>query len=371
MSKLNSRSGPVLSKMALNRALLERQLLLRRSKISALEAIVHLVGFQAQAPNPPYYGLWTRLEGFRHEQLSELMKDRQVVRIALMRSTIHLVTAEDCIMFRPLLQSALERGLKGNFGKQLNGIDLQALTAAGRMLVEEQPRTFNELGMLLQEKWPNVDPIALGAAVRTFVPLVQVPPRGLWGESGQAAHTSSEHWLKRPLSSDATAEEMLRRYLAAFGPASVKDMQVWSGLTKLREVIELLRPSLRTFHDEQGIELFDLQDAPLPDPAAPAPPRFLGEFDNMLLSYADRSRIMSEEHRKRVFTSNGIIRAAILVDGFVSGLWRIERERDRATLVIEPFVPLSQQDSISLTEEGSRLLQFACTEIGTHHIRFA
>ena len=242
MRKLTASSESVLSKKALNRALLERQLLLRRSKLSVLEAINHLVGFQAQAPNPPYYGLWTRLEGFRQEQLTQLMIDRQVVRIALMRATIHLVTAEDCLMLRPLLQSVLERGLKGAFGKQLEGIDLQAVIAAGRMLVEQQPRTFHELGKMLQEQWPSYDPAALGAAVRTWVPLVQVPPRGLWGESGQAVHTSSEQWLHRPLSADASAEKLIRRYLAAFGPASLKDMQVWSGLTKLKEIIEELRP---------------------------------------------------------------------------------------------------------------------------------
>ena len=368
MRRLTASSESVLSKKALNRALLERQLLLRRSKLSVLEAINHLVGFQAQAPNPPYYGLWTRLEGFCQEQLTQLMIDRQVVRIALMRATIHLVTAEDCLMLRPLLQSVLERGLKGAFGKQLEGIDLQALIAAGRMLVEQQPRTFHELGKMLQEQWPSYDPAALSAAVRTWVPLVQVPPRGLWGESGQAVHTSSEQWLQRPLSADASAEKLIRRYLAAFGPASLKDMQVWSGLTKLREVIEELRPYLRTFYDEQGIELFDLQDAPLPDPAVQAPPRFLGEFDNMLLSYADRSRIMSDEHRKRIFTPNGIIRAAILIDGFACGIWRIERERNSAALVIEPFMPLSHADTIALTEEGTKLLAFAAASLRTHHV---
>ena len=236
------------------------------------------------------------------------------------------------------------------------------------MLVEQQPRTFNELGKILQEEWPNCDPAALSAAVRTWVPLVQVPPRGLWGESGQAVHTSSEHWLHRPLSEDASAGELVRRYLAAFGPASLKDMQVWSGLTKLREIVEGLRPSLRTFRDEQGIELFDLQDAPLPDPAVPAPPRFLGEFDNMLLSYADRSRIMNDEHRKRIFTPNGIIRAAILIDGFACGIWRIERERNSAALVIEPFIPLTHSDTIALTEEGTRLLAFAAEAFNTHHV---
>ncbi|MFC5652949.1 winged helix DNA-binding domain-containing protein [Paenibacillus solisilvae] len=369
MQKQAHSSGTVLSRKALNRALLERQLLLRRSKLSVQEALRHLAGFQAQAPNPPYYGLWTRLDGFRQEQLSRLMTERQVVRIALMRSTIHLVTAEDCLMLRPLLQPVLDRGLKGNYGKQLDGIDLQAVMAAGRLLVEQQPRTFHELGLLLQEQWPDRDPAALSAAVRNLVPLVQVPPRGLWGESGLASHTSAEHWLARPLSAHASVEELIRRYLAAFGPASVKDIQVWSGLTRLQGIMEVLRPSLRTFYTEHGVELFDLPDTPLPDPDEPAPPRFLSEFDNMLLSYADRSRIISEEHRKRIFTVNGIIRAAILIDGFARGLWRIEQERDSAVLVIEPFVPLSQAAAAALHEEGARLLAFAIPKIAAHHVQ--
>ncbi|MBP1990561.1 winged helix DNA-binding domain-containing protein [Paenibacillus eucommiae] len=359
----------VLGPRALGRALLERQLLLSRSNMSVLNAIDHLVGLQAQAPTPPYIGLWTRLAGFHHDDLAQLIKDRQVVRIALMRSTIHLVTASDSLALRPILQSVLDRGLKSSFGKSLAEVDTEALAAAGRALVEEQPLTFSELGNLLREQWPDREPAALAGAVRTLVPLIQVPPRGLWGCSGQASHTSAEAWLGKPISSDSSPDEMILRYLAAFGPATVKDMQVWSGLTRLREVTERLRSRLRTFRDEQGSELFDLPDAPLPDPDTPAPPRFLSEFDNMLLSYADRTRIIAEAYRPLVFTINGIIRATILVDGFVRGIWRIERQRSSATLIIEPFEPLSQQEIHALSEEGSRLLNFAADDASTHDIQ--
>ncbi|RAV15636.1 winged helix DNA-binding domain-containing protein [Paenibacillus contaminans] len=363
-------TSPVLGKRELNRALLARQLLLRRSSLSALEAIGHLAGMQAQVPNPPYFGLWTRLKDFRQEDLSQLYMEHKVVRIALMRSTIHLVTSDDCLFLRPLIQPVLERGFKGPYGRKLAGADIDAVADAGRALVEERPRTFHELGKLLHEAWPESGADALSAAVRTYVPLVQVPPRGLWGESGAAAHTSAEAWLGRPLTSDASAEELVCRYLAAFGPATVKDIQVWSGLTKLRETVDRLRPRLLTFRDERGNELFDLPDAPRPDPNTPAPPRFLGEFDNMLLSYDDRSRIIADEYRPLVFTENGIIRAAILVDGFVRGIWKIERSKSEAVLVIESFAPLTALQTAELAEEGAKLLDFAAPDAGSRDVRF-
>jgi hypothetical protein len=368
----DARHSPLLGRRAINRALLERQMLLRRAKLSVPEALEHLVGLQAQAPNPPYYGLWTRLEAFNQDHLAQLIKSRQVVRIALMRSTIHLVTARDCLTLRPMVQSVHERGMKGNHSKYLTGIDMETLAAAGRAMVEEKPRTFSELGELLsgRDPWIGRNPTAIGAAIRTYVPLVQVPPRGLWGESGQATHTSAEAWLGKPLSHEGTLENMIERYLSAFGPASVKDMQAWSGLTRLNEVTERLRPRLRVFRDENGNELFDLPDAPLPDPNTPAPPRFLAEFDNMLLSYDDRTRIISDEYRAKAFTINGIIRSMILVDGFVGGMWKINRQGYSATLVIELFKPTSKKDQAALAEEGALLLKFAASDCGSHDIQF-
>ncbi|UUZ89898.1 winged helix DNA-binding domain-containing protein [Paenibacillus sp. P25] len=359
---------PVLGRRALNRALLARQMLLSRAELPVLDAVERLAGLQAQSPNAPYFALWTRLEGFRQEELSRFIEERKTVRIALMRSTLHLVSARDSLHWRPLLQPVLDRGLKGVYGKRLEGLDPAEIAAAGRKLVEAQPLTFSEIGKRLSERWPDRDPSALAAAVRTWVPLVQPPPRGLWGESGQAVHTSAEAWLGRPLAPEPAVEEMLLRYLAAFGPASVKDMQVWSGLTRLSAVVERLRPRLVTFRDEQGGELFDLPDAPRPDADTPVPPRFLGEYDNTLLSYADRTRILDEAARKRVFTENGIIRSTILIDGFVSGIWRVEKQRGTAVLIIEPFAWSPEQDRRALTEEGGRLLQFAAAE-DVHEIR--
>ncbi|GAA2501986.1 winged helix DNA-binding domain-containing protein [Streptomyces gobitricini] len=360
----------VLDRRALNRALLARQLLLERSPMTASEAVEHLVGMQAQAPDPPYVGLWTRLAGFRVEDLSRLVSDRAAVRLVLMRGTLHLVTARDCLRLRPVLRGPLERQLSGTFGKRLTGLDLAEVAARGRELVEQEPLTLGVLGSRLAGHFPDRDPFALANAVRNLEPLVQVPPRGLWGESGQAVHTTAEAWLGRPLDEDDTPDETVLRYLAAFGPASVKDVQTWSGLTRLTAVVRRLEPRLRTFRDENGVRLYDLPDAPRPGGDTPAPVRYLPDFDNILLSHADRSRILTEEQRRRVFTRNGLIRPTFLVDGFVHGMWRLERGRGSAALVLEPFSPLTGEVRAELVDEGRRLLAFAAAGCPSHEVRF-
>jgi Winged helix DNA-binding domain len=367
-------SGDVLGLRALNRATLERQMLLSRQKLPAIEAIEHLVGMQAQAPNPPYIGLWTRLEGFHPDELARLITDRRAVRIALIRNTVHLVTARDCLALRPLVQPVFDRALYANYAHRagIEGVDIEALVAAGRALLEEQPRTAKELGELLRERWPDRDPASLARAIRHLVPLVQVPPRGIWGKSGQAAHTTAEAWLGRPLDPDPSLDEMVVRYLGAFGPATVKDVQTWSGLTRLREVTDRLRSRLRTFRDEQGNELFDLPDAPRPDPDTPSPPRFLPEFDNLILSHADRTRIIANDYRKVIASKNGMVPATVLVDGFVRGTWKTKRtRRGKATLVIEPFEPLAKKDRDALSEEGEQLIRFTGEDAEAFEVRFA
>jgi Winged helix DNA-binding domain len=367
-----SGSGDVLGRRALNRALLERQMLLRRSELSAFAAIEHLVGMQAQSPLAPYVGLWTRLEGFQPDELVRLMYDREVVRIALMRNTVHLVTAEDCLTLRPLTQVIFDRDLRVNttFAPRLRGMDIGALTAAGRALVEERPRTNKELGALLRERWPDRDAASLVFAIRSQVPLVQVPPRGIWGKGGQVRCTSAEAWLGRPLHTDPSPEDMVMRYLGAFGPATVKDIQQWCGLTRLRDVVERLRPRLMTFHDEAGKELFDLPDAPRPHPDTPAPVRFLPEYDNLFVSHADRRRVIREMDRKTLRATERLVRGSVLVDGFFHGLWQIRRQRGVATLNIESYGPLSNQDRDTVAEEGEHLLTFAAYDARAHEIEF-
>src|ERR671916_756757 len=354
-----SGSGSVLGPRALNRALLERQMLLRRSELSAFTAIEHLVGMQAQSPLAPYVGLWTRLEGFQPGELARLMTDREVVRIALMRNTVHLVTAEDCLMLRPLTQVIFDRDLRVNstFAPRLRGLDVGALAEAGRALVEERPRTNKELGTVLREQWPDRDAAALVFAIRSQVPLVQVPPRGIWGMGGQVRCTSAEAWLGRPLEADPSPDEMVMRYLAAFGPATVKDIQQWCGLTRLRDVVERLRGRLVTFRDEAGKEPFRLPAAPRPQPDTPAPPRLPPQYDNLLVSHADRRRVIGESDLMTLRATERLVRGSVLVDGFFRGLWRISRQRRVATLQIEMYGPISDRDAVA--GEGEHLLAFA------------
>ena len=350
---------PVLTQRALNRATLSRQLLLERSGLSVTEALEHLVGLQAQTPHTAYVGLWTRLMGFRPEELSDLLLHRQVVRLALMRSTIFMVTARDAWALRPLVQVVHDRMHKGQFGRRLLGVDTAAVVAAGRAFVDVEPRTFKALGEHLHERWPGHDHLALEMTVRTGVPLIQVPPRGLWGRSGAVAHTSIEAWLGEPPEEWLSVDAMVLRYLRAFGPASVMDAQMWCGLTRLSEVFERLRPDLLVFQDEQGRELFDLPDGPRPDPEVPAPVRFLYDFENMLLSYADRSRVIVPERVQRIVVRQNESISTFLLDGFVAGTWQIERDRGRANLLVRPLVSLSKRDTSELLEEGAGLIDFA------------
>jgi hypothetical protein len=383
-------SQAVLSQRALNRALLSRQLLLDRVELPAqasrrraavIATIEHLIGLQAQAPFPPYYGLWSRLGGFRPDDLATLITDRSVVRIAVMRGTIHVVSARDCLPLRRLVQPVLDRGLRGSFGKQLAGVDAGTVAAAGRDLVEAEPMTFSALGERLAERWPDHPPAALAQAVRAHVPLVQVPPRAVWGRSGQSLHTSAEHWLGAGLAacgggaaaaadpaSPPTLAGLVTRYLAAFGPATARDVTAWSGLTGLRAVMDELRPSLITFRDEQGAELFDLPSAPRPDGDVPAPVRLAAEFDNLLLSHADRSRVVHPDQLQRFFTINGIFPGSVLIDGFVGGMWRLARAKHAATLTIELFG--SAREHAQVRSEAERMLAF-CAPGAAHEIRFA
>lgn len=344
----------ILGRRALNRALLARQHLLDRADLDVTAALEHLVGLQAQSPQAPYLGLWTRLGDFKPERLSELIADRRAVRAVLMRATIHLVTAEDCLAFWPLVVPVLEGSVYPNttYGRhRLDGLDVAAVLAAGRRLVEEEPRTAAELRDLLAPRWPDREPAALAYLVRQLLPLVHVPPRGLWRASGQPRFTTVEAWLGRGVQPRPSIERMVTRYLAAFGPATVADVQTWSGLTRLRDVVEGL--PLARFRDERGRMLYDLPDAPRPDPDTPAPPRLLPEYDSLLVSHADRSRVMPDGYLARIATYG-----SFLVDGYVRGKWKLVRQRKAAVLRIEPFERLSGDDVSALELEALRVLEF-------------
>jgi hypothetical protein len=272
------------------------------------------------------------------------------------------VSAHDALLLRPLVHDFIGKATDANWS--VAGVDRDALAAAGRALVEAEPRTFAQLGALLAERFPDADPRALAQQIRALVPLVQVPPRGLWGRSGAAAHTSVEGWLPDIAASAPTPSlaALIRRYLAAFGPASVQDMQKWSGLSRLRPAFEELRSELVSFtHVETGRELFDLPDAPRPPADTPVAPRLVGPFDNLILSHADATRILPAEHRSKVMTQNGLIAGMVLIDGFVAGNWRIKATKNHATLTLVRFAGkgFTKPDAAALTREGLRLLAFA------------
>ena len=365
----SARNVDRLGPRALNRTLLERQLLLRRHDVPVVDAIEHLVGMQAQIPNSPYVGLWTRLEDFCPEHLVSLLEGRAVVRTVLMRSTLHLVTAEDCMEVRPLVQEVLDRDLYRNYvwGPAITGLDMERLVKVARRLLAKEPRSHTELGKLLAEKWPDRDPAALAYAARNLLCLVQVPPRGIWGKGGRVMLATAEAWLDRPPAKNSSPDTMFLRYLGAFGPATSADMRTWSGLTGVAEIIERLRPGLRSWRDERGREFFDIPDMPYPDEDAPATPRFLPEYDNLLVSHSDRGRVIPDQHRDRVVHSLG--KPMFLVGGFARGTWRVEQDESRADLVLEPFGPLPAGDISALEGEGSRLLEFVAGPDKVHDIR--
>ena len=293
-----------------------------------LDMLERLVGVQAQEPQNPYVALWSRLDGFDPASLSDAIASRAAVRAGLMRATIHLVSARDLLAIQPVTLPVLAGVFRSQFARALRA-PLDDVVAAGRELLSQRPRTRAELGELLATRWPQDDPAALGHAVVLNLPLVQIPPRGLWRQSGQATWALTTDWAgEAPGAPDA--ESLVLRYLAAFGPAAPADVRTWCRVTGLRDVIARLRPDLRTFRDEAGRELLDVPDGLFVDPATPAPPRLLPEFDNVALSHADRDRIFGDS--APMYESN-MPYGSLLVDGFLGGRWRLEGE----TLRIERF----------------------------------
>jgi hypothetical protein len=320
---------------------------------------VRLCGLQAQEARPPFIGLWSRLAGFRREDLHAALHDRAVVRATLMRATLHLMGAVDYVAIRPALQPVMQRAVRV-LGERAQGLDPERVLAAARVLLLEQPRPFNELRRLLQKQFPDVDDRALGYTVRTHLPLVMVPTDDRWGFPSVAGFTLADTWLGRPLSEHGAPEQLVLRYLAAFGPASAADAQTWSGLQGLAPVLDDLRSRLRVFKAEGGRrELFDLPDAPRPAEDVPAPARFLPEFDNLVLAHADRTRLLADEHRGAVVTKNLRVRATFLWDGMVAGTWEVARKRGSVVLQMTPFHALPSRAVKALTAEAEALLRFA------------
>jgi len=334
-----------------------------------LDAVQRLVGLQAQVPRDPYVALWSRLEPFAPPDLAEPIADRRAARMPFLRATLHLVTAEDALTVRPVLQPVLHRSFHSGspFGRQLDGVDIDELTAHGRTLLEERPRARAELVPALAERWPDRDASALAYACTYLLPLVQVTPRGLWKKSGRSAFTTVEAWLGRPLAAATPPDDLVMRYLAVFGPATPADVRAWSGLAGAAEILDRLRPELRVLRDEHDRELFDVPRAPLPDPDTPAPVRFLPEYDNVLLGHDDRSRIVSPE--TKLWTEVGW--GTLLVDGFTAARWKASLGKDEARLRVEPFRKLTRAARAELGAEGHRLIGFLADDASAGTVEIA
>lgn len=361
----------VLTARDLNRATPARQLLLRRHEMAPLAAVEHLVGLQAQVPLNPYTALWSRLADFDPDELGGLMEQRRVGRIVCMRTTIHLVTAADAVALRPLTQEAFDREVRthGEMRDLLHDIDRDAVVAYAEPLLAEAPRTQPQLKALLAERFPQWDPRAMALLCRNTLALVQVPPRGVWGKAAQVTVATASSWFGRPLV-EVAVDDVVMRYLGAFGPATVADVTTWSGLQAMREVVDRLRPRLRAFTDERGRPYVDLPDAPRPDPATPAPVRYLPEYDNALLSHADRSRFFTDDDR-RALSAGPTARGSLLVDGRGVGTWRLDEDRKAGSAVVEVYVlrRLAAADREDVEAEGARLVAFLAPDAATTDVR--
>jgi hypothetical protein len=347
-------------------------MLLAREKTTALKAIERLAGLQAQLARPPHVALWSRVEGYETEDLNRLARDKKVVRSTLMRVTLHLVSTKDFLALRPVLQPMLTAGMAAVLKDRTSGFEVAPVLASARRCLDAKACTFDDLRRDLAAAYPKADARAMGYAVRTHLPLVQVPDATRWGYPGAASFAVAETWLGAKVPAEGDPADLVLRYLAAFGPATVKDAETWSYVKGLGPVFEALRPKLAVFQDEKKRELFDLPRAPRPPAGTPAPIRFLPDFDNLLLAHADRRRVVSDEDRKRITQAANLrILPSVLVDGFVRGKWSVERSRASATLVVEMFTALGKAARAELVAEGERLLRFLEPDAKTFAVRVA
>ena len=355
----------------LNRATLARQQLLARADVPVPEMIARLAGMQAQLARPPFVGLWTRIPGFERDALRAPAEARTVVRVTAMRGTLHLLTADDYRALRSALQPMFTAAMQAVLGARTGGFDLAVvLDEARAVLRAEGPQTFEVVRERLAVRMPDADVRAMGYAVRLHLPLVQVPSAGAaWGWDAKAPFALADDWLGAPCAVDAAPEALVRRYLAAFGPATPADAGAWSGLKGLRATFTAMRDELVTLRDERGRELFDLPDAPRPGGDVDAPVRFLPDFDNLVLAHDDRTRVVADAHRGRIVSKNLQVAATVLVDGMVAATWTIEKARGTATLAVRPFARIAKAHHRALESEGESLVRFVEPDVKAYAVR--
>jgi hypothetical protein len=338
----------VLSLRELNRALLARQLLLERRKLSVQAAVERICAIQAQWPQSPYIALWTRLIGFRKEQLTRALEEKSVVKSQLFRITLHITSARDYPYYAAAWLPSARETTPGVTTEKLD--ELSRLVQKAAM---KGPMTQAEVEELAAEgmrgfRWRT----------RTLAPLLHLPPSGTWSHYGRVQLRAMQAYLgvELPAREDG-AEHLVKRYLAAFGPATQQDLLRFAGVRvgDLRPGLD--RVELRTFRDERGRVLLDLPRAPLPDGDTPAPVRFLPKWDSSLLAYAppERTRILPEKYRPTVIRKNGDVIPTVLVDGFVAAGWNVNR---KGKLEISPLRRLTKAEWAEIDVEGERLVEF-------------
>lgn len=349
-----------LDQRVLNRTFLARQMLLKRETATAVEAIERLNGLQAQEARPPFLGLWSRLDGFAREDLLRALADRTVVKATFTRGTLHLVSAADYLTFRATHAAVLEAAMLPDMKEMAKIVPVTELIAAARRVLADGPATFAELRAELAKRWPDLNERHMGYAVRLNLPLVATPDNSQWGGKAGAAFALADVWLGKAPAEEARVEGLIRRYLAAFGPATVADIQTFTGFKGLKAVVEGM--DLAEHRNVAGRTLYDVKDGLLTDADARAPARFLPDFDGVMLGHADRTRVISDEDRQRLGNKNLRVPAVFLIDGFAAGSWSLAATKTKATLTVVPCGTLAKGVRDELVAEGEALLRFVAPE---------
>ena len=377
MSPRTTADAPVLTLRDLNRATLARQMLLERASLPVVTAIERLAALQAQWAPSPYIALWSRLKGFERESLwNAIEKKHTVIRARLMRGTLHLVSARDFYAYAVATQD-LQRGAWNRLQVGA-GVDPKEVAKVA-VAFARRPRMSEEVVSHLTErlgsfggpyKW------LIWRFVSAHADLVSAPPAGHWAHGGtNVPYVAARHWIDgggRPTEEKAI-ELLIDRYLTAFGPATLADIARFAGQVpgRIRPVLERLAPSLRRFSDEQGRALHDMPRSPRPSADVEAPIRFLPRYDELLIGYEHRERVIAKEHRPAVYSKNAIVEAVFLVDGFAAGTWALATTKVDAVVRIQPFGTLTRAERAAAIAEGEAVARFMAPDARTHGARVA
>jgi len=345
----------VITTRTLTRTLWLRQQLVpgHRAVHRVPEVVEHLIGLQAQDNLPPYLSLAARVDAFSPADLSDAIEDRTLVRFFTMRGTVHVLTAADALQLRGWVQPALDRVSATNLtSRPAKHLTTDRLDAVVGPFLEDGPRSLTDIGGALAAAYPDVPEEALRHVARERLPLVQVPPRGLWKRSGGVVHQYADRYLEAEFR-EAEVEDLVLRYLASYGPATAADMTKWSLVTRLAPVFTAMAKEGRLIvcKDDKGRTLYDVPGFPLADDDLPLPPVLLGKYDNIFLSHADRDRIAPDEARKAWMGVNGGVGSVLFLDGLLAGLWKVEDDR----VVVDPFRKPTREQQRGIEAEVARV----------------